>query len=135
MVAGFNHLTLAVSDLDRSFEFYVDVLGFNPEGRWDEGAYLSADSLWLCLSLGHTSPANDYTHYAFSVDKSQFQPINDRILDVSTNSWKANTSEGMSHYFLDPDGHKLEIHCGSLLDRLASIENNPYSGWKKLSQR
>ena len=72
MITGFNHLTVAVSDLDRSFEFYVDVLGFKPEGRWDRGAYLSARNLWLCLSLEPTSPSNDYTRYAFSIDEDRF---------------------------------------------------------------
>ena len=65
MITGLNHLTVAVSELDRSYEFYVNLLGFKPAGRWDKGAYLSADELWLCLSLDSASPAKDFTHYAF----------------------------------------------------------------------
>ena len=41
MLTGLNHLTLAVSDLDRSFEFYRHLLGFTPHARWQGGAYLS----------------------------------------------------------------------------------------------
>ena len=35
MLTGLNHLTLAVSDLDRSFEFYRHLLGFTrtPAGK------------------------------------------------------------------------------------------------------
>ena len=73
MISGLNHLTLTVSDLDKSFDFYVDVLGFKPEGRWDKGAY-----------------------------------------------------------FLDPDGHKLELHSGDLSTRLEAVRLNPYSGWEYL---
>ena len=40
MLTGLNHLTLAVSDLDRSFEFYRHLLGFTPHARWQGGAYL-----------------------------------------------------------------------------------------------
>lgn len=31
MLLGLNHLTLAVSEVERSFRFYVDVLGFTPK--------------------------------------------------------------------------------------------------------
>ncbi len=130
MITGLNHLTVAVSDLDRFFEFYVDVLGFKPEGRWDRGAYLSAGDLWLCLSLEPTSPANDYTHYAFSIDKDKFDDGVARLKSAGATSWKTNTSEGSSYYFLDPDGHKLELHSGNLTTRMESVRLNPYSGWR-----
>jgi len=50
MLAGLNHLTLAVTDLQRSVDFYVRVLGFRPRAQWDMGAYLELGDLWLCLS-------------------------------------------------------------------------------------
>ena len=46
-VRGLNHITLSVSDLARSFDFYARVLGFAPKARWDKGAYLEAGDLWL----------------------------------------------------------------------------------------
>ncbi|HEX5514181.1 MAG TPA: glutathione transferase, partial [Gammaproteobacteria bacterium] len=42
--------------------------------------------------------------------------------------WKDNKSEGDSLYFLDPDGHKLEIHVGDLESRLAALREKPYEG-------
>lgn len=50
MLHGLNHLTLATGDLDRSFAFYVDLLGCRPRVRWARGAYLTLGNLWICLS-------------------------------------------------------------------------------------
>ncbi len=41
MLRGLNHITIAVGDLDTSFDFYIQLLGFKPLARWDAGAYLS----------------------------------------------------------------------------------------------
>lgn len=30
MITGINHITLSVSNVDRSFAFYAEVLGFTP---------------------------------------------------------------------------------------------------------
>jgi len=46
-VIGGNHLTLAVSNIERSFIFYRDVLGFKPLCRWHAGAYFIAVELYL----------------------------------------------------------------------------------------
>jgi hypothetical protein len=86
---GLNHLTLAVSDLERAWQFYTAVLGAKPEARWAAGGYLTLGGLWLCLS-------------------------------------RDNRSEGESFYFLDPDGHQLELHVGSLASRLAACRIRPY---------
>ena len=130
MITGFNHLTIAVSDLSSSLTFYVNVLGFKPEGQWSKGAYLSAGDFWLCLALEPAKPAKDYTHYAFSVNESDFEHCVARIKTSGANCWKSNASEGASYYFLDPDGHKLEIHSGDLKSRLKAIQLKPYLGWE-----
>lgn len=132
MITGLNHLTIAVTDLEISFKFYVDVLGFKPSAKWNEGAYLSAGDLWLCLSLGPVSPSKDYTHFAFSSDESSFTDLVKRIKASGATCWKKNSSEGDSYYFLDPDSHKLELHTGNLRSRTDSVDSNPYAGWKRL---
>jgi hypothetical protein len=40
--------------------------------------------------------------------------------------WQENRSEGASLYFLDPDGHKLEIHAGDWQTRLAAMKQDPW---------
>lgn len=131
-VTGLNHLTLAVGDLARTLAFYRDVLGFAVRAEWADGAYLEAGSLWLCLSFdpaARTQPHPDYTHIGLSVAAEDFEALCQRIA-ASAKVWKTNTSEGHSLYFLDPDGHKLELHVGSLETRLAHYRAHPIKGRK-----
>ena len=126
-VAGPNHLTLATGDLARAFDFYVNVLGCRARARWARGAYLTAGDLWLCLSLDETvRPSDDYTHFAFTVTAAELDAWGARLDAAGARRWKANTSEGGSIYFLDPDGHRLELHAGDLDSRLASLRRAPY---------
>lgn len=128
MITGINHITIAVSDLERSLSFYRDVLGFTAHVKWDNGAYLSVGELWFCLSCDEPCPKTDYTHIAFSIESQEFSAFSKRVIGLGVEVWKENRSEGQSLYILDPDGHKLELHSGSLASRLDSLKTNPYSG-------
>jgi catechol 2,3-dioxygenase-like lactoylglutathione lyase family enzyme len=129
MVSGVNHITLSVSDLERAFRFYVDLLGLRPVARWYKGAHLTAGDLWVCLSLESDiidrSLSQTYDHIALSVSDADFSPLRDRLLHAGVFQWQQNHSEGDSFYFLDPDGHKLEIHVTSLPDRINSLRQRP----------
>lgn len=131
MLTGINHLTLAISDLPASIEFYKNSLGFKLMASWDAGAYLTIGDLWLCLSLDDKkddTPQLDYTHYAFSISQRDFASFKARLEAEGIRSWKDNKSEGDSFYFLDPDGYKLEAHVGDLCSRLEKCRLHPYSG-------
>jgi len=125
-----NHITVAVSNLDRSLVFYQEIIGCTPLVRWDGGAYLSLDDLWLCLSVGLPIPSNDYSHIAFSIDSTELNHYQTLVKKDLIVLWKENQSEGESIYLLDPDGNKLELHCGDLQSRLASLKDKPYPGLK-----
>ena len=120
-LAGISHVTLTVSDLDRSLAFYTGPLGATLRARWPRGAYLDAGGLWLCLELSdRVTPRSDDTHMAFAVAGPDFAALAARI-DAVAPRWKENRSEGASVYFLDPDGHRLEIHAGGLDSRLSAM--------------
>ncbi|MFZ6770024.1 fosfomycin resistance glutathione transferase [Undibacterium sp. Di26W] len=130
-VSGLNHLTLSVTNLERSFTFYVDVLGLKPVARWQNGAYLLAGDDWICLSVDsecRTHIPAEYTHTAFSVSPEAYTAFAQKADAGELQPWKSNKSEGDSLYLLDPDGHKLELHVGDLESRLASLRNKPYAG-------
>lgn len=132
MITGLNHINIAVSNIEISFKFYKDILGFTPLCKSEGSAYLLAGPpdepgcLWISLDydrkkLRQPSPCN--THIAFSVDEKNFEALSKRIRESDAVIFKENTSPGKSLYFLDPDEHKLEIHVGNWRARLT--EKNP----------
>ena len=133
MLKGLNHLTISVSDLNKSLDFYNGILEMELKAKWDEGAYLESGNLWLCLSVQtaqglEKSAVRNYTHYAFTIEETDFECFKEKVLKSRTKIWKENKSQGKSIYFLDPDGHQLEAHVGNLKNRLESCKENPYRG-------
>jgi len=134
MLTGLNHITLAVRDLEKSLHFYVVLLGFKLHAKWDGGAYLSLGELWLCLSRDMSEvnieqqgfSGQDYSHVAFSIAAEHFADFSHYLEANNVMQWKQNKSEGESLYILDPDGHQLEIHVGSLDTRLKSLDASVY---------
>lgn len=118
-IKGINHITLACTDIERSFRFYQEVLGFKPLVKWDKGAYFLVGSSWFCLNVdSERKPNSCYTHYAFTVNSDDFEYMADKISKSGAYIFKDNSSPGKSLYFLDPDGHKLEIHVGDWQERI-----------------
>ena len=130
MINGINHITFAVSDLERSMAFYVNLLGLRLVGKWDKGAYLLAGNQWIALNTDDAviSKSNpDYTHISFNVLSTDFNKMKDKLKHAGVQSFKENSSEGESFYFLDPDGHKLELHYNTIEDRLKWARENDWS--------
>lgn len=136
MLTAMNHITFAVTNIDKSFAFYRDVIGLRPLVLWDKGAYFLVgdedDGFWFCLNVDEKrEPAACYTHYAFSVSPENFERAVQKISDSGAVIFKDNTSLGNSLYFLDPDGHKLEIHVGDWHTRIEAKKENP-GNWKNV---
>ena len=128
MITGINHITLSVRDLAQSLKFYVDVLGCVVAAETPSGCYLRAGDLWLALEVDahvRTGPLPEYTHIAFSVRQEDYAGLADKIRASGAEIFKENKSEGDSLYFLDPNGHRLEIHVGDLDSRLAVMAGHP----------
>lgn len=122
MISGVNHITVSVNDMDASFRFYVDVLGFKPIQKNPRSAYLTAGDLWFVIERSPDRgaiPAGDLSHIALSVDQATFDAIRTKLVALGAKVWMDNLSEGESYYFLDPSGHKLEIAVSNLENRIA----------------
>ncbi len=140
LLTGINHVNLAVGDMDVSFSFYKDVMGFTPLCRSEGSAYFlvgkpnTPGCLWFSLDLDREkkrqpSPCN--SHMAFSISPENFETMKERLIKAGVRSFKDNTSPGESFYFLDPDGHKLEIHTGDWRSRLKFRKQDP-GKWKNV---
>lgn len=119
-ITALNHLTLAVSDLDRSIAFYSEQLGFSLRMRGPSSAYLEAGALWLALVVDaevRRGPLPEYSHTAFSVSESALPLFAEKLIASGIVRWQESETPD-SFYFLDPDGHKLELHSGDLRSRL-----------------
>lgn len=128
MIHGLNHITMAVSDLDKSFEFYTEILGFKALAkRKNKSVYLLAGENWVALVLDkkRTASNDSYAHVAFSVDAKGFQTMSEKIKKSGARIWQENSSPGDSLYFLDPSGNKLEIHSGNWQSRLEWLREHP----------
>lgn len=134
MITAMNHITLAVTNIERSFTFYRDIIGLTPLVKWHNGAYFlvghQENGFWFCLNVDPEHMLMPgYTHYAFSVDEKNFELFSQKTIKSGVEIFKDNTSPGDSLYFLDPDGHKLEIHVGNWRTRIAAKKDS-IGNWK-----
>lgn len=125
MINGLNHITFSVTNLTKSIEFYRDVLKAEILVEGETSAYFNLAGVWLALNEEKNIPRNEieysYTHMAFTISDNDFD---DWYIWLKEN--RVNILEGRdrdirdkkSIYFTDLDGHKLELHTGSLEDRL-----------------
>lgn len=82
-VSGLNHVTLAVSDVERAIKFYTGGLGLTLRKESKSAVHLEAGSFWICLSpdpATRKEPHPDYTHIAFDVPQEDFPHCGDEGL-------------------------------------------------------
>ena len=114
---GIDHVALAVRDLARSTQWYIDVLGFQHlyPGMWGGvpvfvGNERSALALFPTTRDGNANARGiRMLHVAFGTTREQFLAAQ-RHLNERGIAFEFQDHE-ISHsiYFRDPDGHELEI--------------------------
>ncbi|GGJ09657.1 glutathione transferase FosA [Alicyclobacillus cellulosilyticus] len=124
-VQGFNHVTIDVSDLERSLTFYTQVLGMRLVHKARHDAYLEWGMAWVCLqerpALPKPRPQLGVNHVAFSIAPDDFHEAVAvlRSHGVPIVRGPVQRGAGWTVNFLDPDGMQLELHTSNLAARMA----------------
>ncbi|UDI78812.1 FosB/FosD family fosfomycin resistance bacillithiol transferase [Staphylococcus taiwanensis] len=125
MIKALNHICFSVSNLQKSISFYKDILRAKLLVEGNTTAYLDLNGIWIALNQEEGIPREEiqysYTHIAFSIEEQEFEDWYSWLEYNKVNILKGrkrDMKDKKSLYFTDPDGHKLELHTGTLQDRL-----------------
>ncbi|TDB81527.1 VOC family protein [Actinomadura sp. KC216] len=122
-VTGLSHLSLSVTDRDKSVQWYGDILGFTPfhvqdDDRWLETICILPDGLTVLGLVQHRDATGPFDHrrtgldhLAFAVpDRAALDRWYTRLTDLGvTCSPVAETPFGPVLCFRDPDDIQLEL--------------------------
>jgi catechol 2,3-dioxygenase-like lactoylglutathione lyase family enzyme len=117
---GIDHIALAVRDVERSAQWYVEVLGFERryEGMWNSiptfiGKGATAIALFPIRDRDSRPAAHaaktGMLHLAFRADRRNFLDAQNELKSRGIKFELQDHEISHSIYFRDPDGHELEI--------------------------
>lgn len=125
MIRSINHICYSVSNLNESIYFYKDILCGYLLLIGETTAYFDIGGLWVALNEEKDIPRNEiqysYTHTAFTIDESEYNSWYRWLKKNNVNILEGRTRDvrdKKSIYFIDPDGHNLELHTGTLENRM-----------------
>jgi catechol 2,3-dioxygenase-like lactoylglutathione lyase family enzyme len=116
-VEGIDHVALSVRDIQRSAQWYIEVLGFERkfEGVWD-GAPVFVGKGTTALALfpiraneRSTSDGMRMLHLAMRANHKNFLIAQEELKRRGIKFDFQDHEISHSIYFRDPDGHQLEI--------------------------
>ena len=114
-----DHVALSVSDVERSAQWYIDVLGFERQHDDVWGGYpvfVGKNDAAVALfpirkkEAAHSSPAAARVlHFAFRTNRKNFVSAQQELKSHGIEFEFQDHKISHSIYFNDPDGHEIEI--------------------------
>jgi len=110
--SGIDHIVLHVSDVQRSKQFYTELLGMTPYRENDRQVFLHAGAQGVALfkkTDGPPVPAGgDMNHLALKVAGGTYESLKSE-LEAHGVSVSGRPGDDHCIYFQDPDGHRLQL--------------------------
>jgi catechol 2,3-dioxygenase-like lactoylglutathione lyase family enzyme len=137
-IKGPSHITFVVRDLERSARLFCEGLGamevYDSHGRnfsLSREKFFTLGGLWIALMEGDAALERSYRHVAFKIDEADLPLLEERLRMLGVEIKPARPrvqGEGVSLYFYDYDNNLLELHSGTLEDRLARYRQPENTG-------
>lgn len=129
-LTAMDHIVLNVKDIDRSLNFYTQVLGLEPERveqfrRGEVGFPSVRVSSETIIDLFPMKPGEvraqdgllNMNHFTMVLKEAEFEPFQKHLAEHGVavdegpgRRWGAR-GNGLSVYFRDPDGNRIEVRC------------------------
>ncbi|MDA0745308.1 MAG: VOC family protein [bacterium] len=122
MAVVFDHVSLRVTNLERSVSFYRDVVGLEWVSQREDGSqavFRAGEALLVLFCRPEYQPVNPAMkmgtdHVAFCLDEGAYDGVLVRLKEQGLVKRGPTLNqgafgEGLATYFCDPDGHELEI--------------------------
>ena len=130
---GVHHIALLCSDVERTIRFYQVLLGFPLVELFENRDYKGSTHLFFDIGHDNTLAFFDFPdlglgpyqevlggfhHLAISVDRAQWDAARERLEKAGV---ATHIESGISVYFSDPDGVRLEL----IAEDLGSLYGTP----------
>ena len=114
-ITGLNVVAIYGSDLERSRQFYMDILGFEECGNYEPGILLKSGSVTIYLEGGR-SPKPDTDTSAAEISpcfsalsiKDTYENLKEAGVTIETDYQEFGPEYSLFR-ILDPDGHVIEF--------------------------
>lgn len=110
--SGIDHVVLHCKDVERSKNFYTDVLGMTIYREWEGHVFMHAGSQGVALfareSAAPLGAGTDLNHLALNVAEGSYDSLK---AELERHGVTVTGRPGEDHciYFQDPDGHRLQL--------------------------
>jgi catechol 2,3-dioxygenase-like lactoylglutathione lyase family enzyme len=129
--SGMSHVSLPCRELAGSKIFYAQVMGGELVHEIPGFVEYRIEDIIVGLSQqaeGWTAPGDEYPHYAFYINGSNFELIKNWLDHYRVPNYPYRRADTALMYFRDPSGNLFELYCDSGYKEIESLPLAPRRG-------